>query len=83
MAERGSRRRAGTVQCPVSRVLLALLIEYTPQAGDPWFFPSPEGCRWDPDNFSSRLRMRNRAAGLPWSCLDYRHTFGTLLAQKG
>jgi integrase len=29
------------------------------------------------------LRKANRAAGLDWTCLDYRHTFGSLLAQKG
>lgn len=35
------------------------------------------------DNFSADLRAANREAGLSWSCLDYRHTFGSLLAQKG
>ena len=48
-----------------------------------WYFPSPLGKRWDPDNFSQALREINRAAGLPWSCLDFRHTFGSLLAMKG
>ncbi|MCY2928072.1 MAG: tyrosine-type recombinase/integrase, partial [Planctomycetota bacterium] len=36
-----------------------------------------------PDNFSQELRQANTAAGLPWHCLDFRHTFGTHLAQKG
>lgn len=45
-----------------------------------WYFPSPEGFRWHPDNFSHALRGMNNAAGLPWSCLDYRHTFGSHLA---
>jgi site-specific recombinase XerD len=48
-----------------------------------WFFPSPTGKRWDPDNFSQDLRTINEAAGLEWSCLDFRHTFGSHLAQKG
>jgi hypothetical protein len=39
--------------------------------------------RWDPDNFSQRLREINRENGLVWSCLDYRHTFGSQLAVKG
>ena len=52
-----------------------------------WFFPSPEGRHYDPDNFSADLRAANRAAnraaGLPWACLDFRHTFGSQLAMKG
>jgi integrase len=49
----------------------------------PWLFPSPEGKRWDPDNFSSDLRAANDKAKLPWGCLDFRHTFGSQLAMKG
>ena len=48
-----------------------------------WFFPSPKGTKYDPDNFSSDLREINRKAGLVWTCLDFRHTFGSQLAQKG
>ncbi|HUW30336.1 MAG TPA: hypothetical protein VM223_01855, partial [Planctomycetota bacterium] len=29
------------------------------------------------------LRAVNREHGLDWSCLDFRHTFGSHLAQKG
>ena len=48
-----------------------------------WCFPSPLGRRWDTDNFSTALRKANRQHSLPWSCLDYRHTFGSQLAQNG
>lgn len=48
-----------------------------------WVFPSPEGCRWDPDNLSHRLRAKMSAAGRAWGFLTFRHTFGSLLAQKG
>ena len=48
-----------------------------------WYFPSPQGCRWDPDNFSAALRDANSKARLTWSCLEYRHTFGSQLAMKG
>lgn len=48
-----------------------------------WLFPSPDGKRWDPDNFSSDLRAANEEAGLAWTCLDFRHTFGSQLAVKG
>lgn len=48
-----------------------------------WYFPSPDGKWWDPDNFSADLRDVNKAAGLQWGSLDYRHTFGSQLAMKG
>jgi integrase len=48
-----------------------------------WFFPNATGGRWDADGFSRKLRRVNCAAGLPWSSLDFRHTFGSHLAMKG
>lgn len=78
---------------PISAALRVHLDRYTAMAqpftpdarsAGGWFFPSPEGMLWDPDNFSGRfLKQANRDAGLPWTCLDYRHTFGSQLAQKG
>ncbi|MCC6694856.1 MAG: site-specific integrase [Candidatus Hydrogenedentes bacterium] len=69
---------------PISRALRGYLDKYQPSivpAG--WYFPTPNGTRWDPDNFSQRLKELNLKAGLSWSCQDYRHTFGSLLASKG
>ena len=74
-------RRNRTV--PISSSLHKILTEYRPDRQAPWFFPSPQGKCWDPDNFSQDLRKINKAAGLDWSCLDFRHTFGSHLAQKG
>lgn len=68
---------------PIARKLFAILSQYRSSYDCVWFFPSPTGKRWDPDNFSQDLRAVNRAAGLNWSCLDFRHTFGSHLAQKG
>lgn len=68
---------------PISSALGRYLEAYDPAAATPWFFPSPTGKRWDPDNFSEDLREINRQHGLPWSCLDFRHTFGSHLAMKG
>ena len=68
---------------PVSAALLGYLKAYTPPPKGPWHFPSPEGCWWNPDNFSHRLANLNRKAGLTWSCAEYRHTFGTQLAMAG
>lgn len=48
-----------------------------------WYFPSPKGFRWNPDNFSKRLARENHKAKLKWTCLDFRHTFASQLAQRG
>jgi len=69
---------------PISTTLKKYLSSYVLSKADgPWFFPSPHGKRWDPDNVSRAIRAANEAAGLDWSCLDYRHTFGSQLAMKG
>ncbi len=77
---------------PISRALRAILDHYSPRATTHpalndnfrgWFFPSPDGKWWDPDNFSHDLRAANAEAGLRWSSLDYRHAFGSHLAQNG
>jgi integrase len=69
---------------PISNALFEILVSYNrPFPKSLWFFPSTQGCRWDPDNFSPDLRKINKTNGLEWSCLDFRHTFGSHLAQKG
>jgi integrase len=58
---------------PISSTLRSYLDRYTPQkSGEGWYFPSPAGKWWDPDNFASDLRNANTKVNLPWSCLDYR-----------
>ena len=51
---------------PVSSALHAILSAYEPPTEGPWFFPSPRGCRWNPDNFSQTLREINNAHDLAW-----------------
>lgn len=69
---------------PISSSLRTILDQYVIPASDhDWVFPSPKGTRWDPDNFSADLRAANKVAGLKWGSLDYRHTFGSQLAQRG
>jgi len=69
---------------PIGTDLRGYLEKYQPAASESqWYFPSPAGKWWDPDNFSSDLREINRAAGLAWACLDFRHTFGSQLAIAG
>ena len=69
---------------PISSALRYYLDRYNPRpSSGGWFFPSPKDMRYEPDNFSRDLRLANKASGLSWGCLDYRHTFGSQLAMKG
>jgi integrase len=69
---------------PISNCLRGFLEKYRPRKSDGnWVFPSPDGKRWDPDNFAADLRSFNSKNGLEWGCLDFRHTFGSQLAMKG
>lgn len=70
---------------PISSTLRTYLDRYSPAddvTGD-LFFSTPNDCQWDPDNLSRSIRNANEAAGLNWSCLDFRHTFGSHLAMMG
>ncbi len=91
------RIRAKTIKCdswqpktgknravPISSTLRYYLDRYKPKiTPERWYFPSPEGKKYDPDNFSRDLRNANKMVGLEWTCLDFRHTFGSQLAMKG
>ena len=70
---------------PISDALFDVLSTYRQSSHCIWFFPLPngKGTRWNPDYFSEKLRKINSANSLDWSCLDFRHTFGSHLAQKG
>jgi len=69
---------------PISSKLRQYLEWYdAPKVKGEWFFSTPQGKRWDPDNLSRYLRKANEETGLEWGCLDYRHTFGSQLAMKG
>lgn len=69
---------------PISSKLKLKLVGYAPlMIEGKWFFSTPNGKRWDPDNLSRYLRKANDEAGIDWNCLDFRHTFGSQLAMKG
>jgi integrase len=70
---------------PVSSALHPMLAQYSlaRPKGSVWFFPSPHGCRWNEDNFTQAFAHVRRPTGLLWTLLDFRHTFGSQLAQKG
>ncbi|MDB5325411.1 MAG: integrase [Phycisphaerales bacterium] len=69
---------------PISSTLRTYLNRY-PRRIVPggWLFPSPVGTWWDCDNFSHDLADANGKAGLRWTCLQFRHSFGSHLAMKG
>ena len=48
-----------------------------------WLVPDVRGSRWNPDDFSKKLRRLNSEAGLPWNCLSFRHTYATKRAGEG
>ena len=68
---------------PINVDLRYILNAYQHMMTTPWVCPSPEGMRYDPDNFSHALARVNHRYGLPWTSLDFRHTFGSILAQRG
>ncbi len=80
---------------PISSELRLYLDKWRLKRGkNDWFFPSPLGQHWEPDNFSADLRAINTAKALgtkgkkgklavPFGSLHYRHTFGSHLAIKG
>jgi integrase len=59
--------------CFLCRVILD---KYAPRLG-------PQGHRYDPDSFSQELKTANDKQKLKWTCLDFRHSFGSQLAMKG
>ena len=69
---------------PISSALRRYLDKWELKRGKTqWLFPNSTGGRYDPDNFSSDLRVLNEAKALRWTCLHFRHTFGSQLAMKG
>lgn len=89
----GAKTDHATSWQPETRVNRAVLISAAlrtfldwyraPKFGHGWFFPNLWGTRYDPDDFSQDLRAANQEAGLQWTRLHYRHTFGRQLAMKG
>jgi len=71
--------RAATILPPLRQ----LLVNYLQQPRGRWVIPSPKGMRWDGSGFAKKLREINRAAGLKWTCLHYRHTYATQRAAEG
>jgi len=69
---------------PISSNLRKYLDLYSPAIVEgKLFFSTVNGCQWDPDNLSREIRDANASVGLDWTCLEFRHTFGSQLAMKG
>ena len=69
---------------PISDALNQILLDFPSPAASRWYFPAPKQKkhRWDEDNLSRMLRMVNGRKKLPWTCLEFRHTFGSHLAMN-
>lgn len=68
---------------PVAPALAKLLDQYTPALPTPWLFPTSNGKQWRLRNLNRHLQNHNKRAGLDWSFMDFRHTFGSLCVQNG
>jgi integrase len=71
--------RAVTILPP----LKTLLESYLVRVRGKWLIPSSKGAQWGGNEFAKNLRALNRAAGLTWTCLHYRHTYATQRAADG
>ena len=71
--------RAVTILPP----LKTLLESYLVRVRGKWLIPSSKGAQWGGNEFAKKLRALNRAAGLTWTCLHYRHTYATQRAADG
>jgi len=63
--------------------LKTMLEEYSMCQKRRWLIPSSHGAQWGGDSFSKKLRALNKAAGIKWTCLHYRHTYATQRAAEG
>lgn len=71
--------RAVTILPPLKN----LLESYLTRVRGKWLIPSSEGAQWAGNEFAKKLRALNKAAGLTWTCLHYRHTYATQRASEG
>jgi len=71
--------RAVTILPPLRRLLETCL----PTLRRRWLVPSPRGGPWNGDAFAKKLRKVNGKAGLPWTCLHFRHAYATQRAAQG
>ena len=72
--------RTVTILPQLSAVLTA---HQTVGATAKWLISTTKGKRWRGDSFGKELKKINNAAGLPWTCLHYRHTYATQRAAEG
>lgn len=68
---------------PVLRPMIQRFLEAVPGEASDWCFAAPSGERMGSDAFGMMLRQFNRAAGLPWTTQDFRHTFATNRIEEG
>jgi integrase len=75
-------QRSVTVR-PALRPMIQSFLRMNPGGDSDWCFVSPKGERMTSAAFGESLRLLNRAAGLPWTSQDFRHTFATNRLNEG
>ena len=68
---------------PISKSLQRILKQYKNNKNRIWYFPFDADKKWHPATFSRYISEINEKAGIEWTCLDFRHTFGSQLARRG
>jgi len=77
-------RRKKVFRLAINEKLMPVISAYKTVGGcDDPFLPTNNGGIWDVNDFRSLLQSYLRKKNLDWSCDEYRHTFGSHLAQNG
>lgn len=82
-ASHGTKLKTGQRSVTVRPELAVHLRRNLPAITGEWLVPSGSGGAWNSNGFGDALRDLNRAAGLPWTTQDFRHTFATNRIAEG
>ena len=75
--------KTGERPVTVRAILRPFIADYLAELKTDWLFVSPREKRLSTNAFGDALRQMNRAAGLPWTTQDFRHTFATARIKEG
>jgi len=75
--------KTGWRDVPITDSLRERLAAHLANHANFWLLPAWNDERWSADHFSKTLAELNKAAGIHWTCNEFRHTYATNLARKG
>jgi integrase len=78
-----SSLKTGDRTVTILPALKTMLEKYLQHHRGKWLAPSSKQSQWEGNGFAKQLRRLNKAAGLRWTCLHYRHTYATRRAAEG